>query len=342
MSRPFIHLLAGLALCALVAGPAAAKKTTIKVATLAPKGSAFHKVLAELADTWKTASDGQVRLKIYPGGVAGDDAEVVRKMRLGTLHGGLLTSGGLVEISKAVNALQLPLAYDSWAALDYVRDKMRPMLEAEYAAKGFVVLAWGDVGWVRLISKDRIVTPEEAGKAKLFVFQGNPEQADLWRTSGFNPTPLPATEITTALQTGLINAVPATAQAAVLMRWHNHVKHITGATWAPFVGALVIEKKKWDAIDPALQSTLKAAAEKAGEQLKSLSRKTDEDSLAEMAKRGISVNAIPPDVLVQWRALVKKSEGIRGVFAPAEFYDAARRHLADFAKLGAFTDGSDE
>lgn len=331
-----------LALTALLAAPAAAK-TTIKVATLAPKGSAFHKVLAELADTWKSESGGEVRLKIYPGGVAGDDAEVVRKIRLGTLHGALITAGGLREISLAAHALQIPLAYRSWDEYDYVLDKLRPTLDRIYREEGFEVLAWGDGGWIRLLSKKPIVTPEDAGTQKLFVFQGNPAQTALWRKTGFDPVPLPATEITTALQTGLIEAVPTTAQAAVLMRWNDHARHLTGAKWAPFVGALIVDREVWEALDPALRQTLAASAREAGDKLEALSRQTDEASVEEMAARGLTVHPIPPAAMKQWQAKVKSAEGdLRGLYVPTALYDEAMKHRDAFRKLGAFTDGTSE
>lgn len=337
-----MRALALIALSALLAAPAAAK-TTVKVATLAPKGSAFHKVLAELADAWKTLSDGEVRLKIYPGGVAGDDAEVIRKIRLGTLHGGLITAGGLREISLASHALQLPLAYESWEEYDYVLDKLRPTLDRIHREAGFEVLVWGDGGWVRLLSKKPIVTPADAGAQKLFVFQGSPTQIELWRKTGFQPVPLPATEITTALQTGLIEAVPTTAQAAVLMRWHDHARHITEARWAPFVGALVVDRKVWETLDAPLREKLSAAARKAGEKLQRISRKTDADSVTEMAARGLTVNPIPPEAMKQWYAKVESARGdLRGTYVPPELYDEAMKHRDAFRKLGAFTDGTSE
>lgn len=314
-----------LALATLAAGPAAAKKTTIKMATLAPKGSAFHKVLAELGEQWKTLSGGDVQLKIYPGGVAGDDAEVVRKIRLGTLHGGLITAAGLREIDPAVHVLQLPLFYADWPEYDHVREALQPTLDQIYRDKGFVVLAWGDAGWVRFLSKAPIVTPADAAAQKLFVLQGDPKQAELWKSNGFTVVPLPATEITTALQTGLVDAVPTTAQAAVLMRWHDHAKHITGATWTPLVGGLIIDGKVWEGIEPALRDKLASAAVTAGQKLQTMNRSVDQESITEMQKRGLVVNPIPPEALAQWKAKVAAAEGrIRGDYAPAALYDQAK------------------
>ena len=232
--------LAALCLFTLAAPrPADARKVKVKLATVAPKGTAFHRILEELAAEWASASGGKVALKIYPGGVPGDEVEVVRKIRLGTLNAGLITSNGLAEIDRAVNALQIPLAYRDTAELDFVRSRMEPAMEKAYADKGFMVLAWSEAGWVRFLSVKPIVEPADAHALKMFINAGNPEQVEVWRSGGFKPVPLPVTEITTALQTGLIEAVPTTDQAAVLMRWSDHAKHLTAAKWAPFVGALI-------------------------------------------------------------------------------------------------------
>lgn len=342
MNRPGHALLATLATLS-IAGAAIAEKTTVKMATLAPKGSAFHTVLAELGDEWKRLSDGQIELKIYPGGVAGDDGEVVRKIRLGTLHGALVTSAGLREVDAAVHVLQLPLFYSDWPEYDHVAARMRPTLDRIYADAGFEILAWGDAGWIRFLSKNPIITPADAARHKLFVYQGDPRQVELWKANGFTVVPLPATEITTALQTGLIDAVPTTAQAAVLLRWHEHAGHLTAATWAPLVGALIIDRKVWQGIDPALRDQLAAAARAAGERLKTISRAKDDESVTEMAKRGLSVNPIPPEAMAQWQAKVAAAgDRIRGEYTSAALYDEALKIRDAYRKLGAFTDGSSE
>lgn len=329
---------------ALCGAPAAhAQKVTVKMATLAPKGSVFHRIIGELGDAWKEASGGKVRIKVYAGGVAGDDADVVRKIRLGTLGGGLLTSAGMSTVNKAIHALQVPLVYSTYPELDYVVGKLQADLERVYLADGFVVLAWVDAGWVRFFSNSKVVGPDDLAEKKLFVWAGQTEAVEIWKAAGFNPVPLPSTEISTALQTGLVDAVPTTPQAALLMQWHKHVGHMTVHPWAPLMGALVISRKKWDEIDPALHAPLLEAGRAAGRKLLAEARPKDDESIASMAKRGLQVHQVPKAVLAEWEARVKASyPKIRGAYVPVEFFDAALKHRDAFRAMGGFTDGDDE
>ena len=134
--------------------PAArAQKVVIKLATLAPEGSSWHLILKEMGEEWKKVSDGRVTLKIYPGGVVGDEGEMISKVRLGTIHAAAVTGTGLSEVDRGVQALQVPMLYRSDAELDYVRAKLVPTLEKRLADKGFVVLTWGEAGWVHFFAK---------------------------------------------------------------------------------------------------------------------------------------------------------------------------------------------
>src|SRR6185295_2998693 len=124
------------------AAPAGAQTVLVKMATLVPDGSSWHLILKETADKWRTLSNGTVTVRLYAGGVAGDDPDVVRKMRLGTLNAGVLTSVGVAEIDKSVYALGVPMMYDSYDELYGVLDQMRPTLEQGMLDKGFVSINW--------------------------------------------------------------------------------------------------------------------------------------------------------------------------------------------------------
>src|ERR1700730_8618186 len=142
-----ISLLIGVLACWLAPAPAAAQQVVVKMATLVPEGSSWQLILKEMADKWKTVSGGRVVVRLYAGGVAGDDADVVRKIHLGTLNDGVLTEVGLAELDRSVLSLSVPLLFSSYDEVEYALDKMRPGLEAKMAAKGFVTLAWLDGGW---------------------------------------------------------------------------------------------------------------------------------------------------------------------------------------------------
>mgnify|MGYP002628961767 CR=1 FL=1 len=324
-------------------GAARARKVVVKMATLAPKGSVFHRVLTEMANDWKEASGGRVELRLFAGGVAGDDVDVVRKARLGTLDGGLLTSAGVSTIDKAIHCLQVPMAYASLREVDYVLDKMRPVLEKRYDDAGFIILSWVDAGWVRFFSKKPIVTPEDLAAEKLFVWAGQDEVLDIWKGAGFNPVPLPSTEISTALQTGLVTAVPTTPQATLLMQWNKNAPYMTDAPWAPLMGATVITKKTWEEIDPELRPKLMEIARKAGEKLRAEARPADQRSIDAMAERGLTIVKVDEATRARWRERLDGAMSkVRGVWVPADLFDEAMRHRDAFRKLGAFTDGADE
>lgn len=317
---------------ALLAGalPAPAQ-VVVKMATLAPDGSTYHLILKEMAEKWKTATQGRVVVRLYPGSVAGDDSDVVRKMRLGSLNAGLLTSAGVSAVDKSVMALQVPMLYSSYEEVDHVLSVYGPKLEASLEAKGFVVLNWADAGWVRFFTKTPVRTPDELKPLKLFAWGNDTEYTEIWKNAGFSPVPLPSTEISTALQTGLVSALPTTPQAAVLLQWYQHAKNMTDVKWALLLGATMIGKPTWDKISPEDQKAIRAASAEAGARLRAESRASEERDVAAMQKRGLNVVAVDAKTEALWRAAAEAAyPKARGKIVPEAAFDEARKILADF------------
>ena len=181
--------LMGAALGWLAVGPAgaAAQQVVVKMATLVPEGSSWHLVLKEAAEKWKAASGGRVTVRLYAGGVAGDDADVVRKMRLGTLNAGVLTAVGLAEIDRSVFALGVPMMYSSYEEVDYVLAKMRASLEAKMEAKGFVVLNWLDGGWAHFFAQKPVAKPDDLKGLKLYISSGDSRTEEVYKGPASTP-----------------------------------------------------------------------------------------------------------------------------------------------------------
>ena len=321
--------------CILVslANMAGAQQIVVKMATLAPKGSSWHLILQEMGEKWKTASGGRVTLTLYPGGVAGDDEDVVRKMRLGTLNGGLLTSIGLGNIDRNVLALQVPMMYQSYEELDYVRDQMSPNLEKIFEQKGFVVMNWADAGWVHFFAKTPVRTPDDLRALKLFTSGGDVRTIELWKAAGFKPVPLPATEISTALQTGLVTALPSPPQAAVLLQWYNHAKNMTDLKWAVLMGATVISKASWDKIPAELHGPLLEAAHQAGKRLRDEIRQRSPMDVEAMVKRGLVVVHLDAAAVDLWRHTAEDAyPRLRDNYVPAQAFDEAKRLRDEYRK----------
>ena len=330
--RPRTTALA-LGLALLFAGPASAQPVLVKMATLVPDGSSWHLILKETADKWRTLSNGTVTVRLYAGGVAGDDPDVVRKMRLGTLNAGVLTSVGVAEIDKSVYALGVPMMYDSYEEVYYVLDKMRPRLETSLESKGFVVLNWADGGWVHFFAQKPVAVPDDLKAMKLFSWAGDATSVDLWKSAGFNPVPLPATEMATALQTGLVNALGCPPQIAVISQYYNYAKNMTALPWQLLLGATVMNKAVWDKVPADLKPALLQAAREAGTRLQQEVRKTGDRDIESMKKRGLNVVAVDAKAREQWKKTAESLyPRIRGAIVPADAFDEAVRYRDEYRK----------
>jgi TRAP-type C4-dicarboxylate transport system substrate-binding protein len=322
-----------IAMALLGTASASAQPVLVKMATLVPDGSSWHLILKETADKWRTLSSGSVTVRLYAGGVAGDDPDVVRKMRLGTLNAGVLTSVGVAEIDKSVYALGVPMMYDSYEEVYYVLEKMRPRLEAGLESKGFVVLNWADGGWVRFFTQKPVATPDDLKAMKLFSWAGDATSVDLWKSAGFNPVPLPSTEIATALQTGLVNALGCPPQLAVIAQYYNYAKNMTDVPWQLLLGATIINKPVWERIPAATRPALLQAAKEAGARLQEEIRKTGDRDVDAMRKRGLNVVAVDAKAREQWRKTAESLyPRIRGSIVPADAFDEAMRYRDEYRR----------
>ncbi|MGO9022274.1 MAG: TRAP transporter substrate-binding protein DctP [Syntrophobacteraceae bacterium] len=301
-----------------------AGEIVIKMATLAPQGSEWYKILQEMGAEWQKASNGRIVFRLYPGGVAGDDLDNVRKMRLGTLDAGLLTVGGLSEIERGILALEIPLAYADYDELDCVREQLGSQLERLMEAKGFIILGWSDGGWAHFFTKSPVRTPNDLKKLKMFVGAGDDQYTELVKKAGFNPVPLPSTEIATGLQTGLVNAITMTSQGVLLLQWYKQLNYMTDLKWAVLLGGIVITKSAWEKIPVEIRPLLRQASLKATQRMREFSRQTDQRDLDALKKNGVEVISIDEKVLDEWRRLI---EGVlpevRGSYVPAGPLDTA-------------------
>ena len=166
----------------------AANPVQIRLGTLAPSGSSFHTALVEMGQKWRDMSAGSVKLTIYPDGTQGGEADMVRMMRAGILTAGMFTVVGLSEIDPSVGGLSfLPLTFRSWEEYDYVVEKLSPRLEKLLLDKGFVVLFWGDAGWVRFFSKTPAVRPDDFKQFKIFTWAGDAQPGGFDESAGIPP-----------------------------------------------------------------------------------------------------------------------------------------------------------
>ena len=268
----------------------------------------------------------RVVVRLYPGGVAGDDPDVIRKMRLGTLNAGVLTSVGLAEVDRSVYALGLPLVYDSYDEVYWVLERMRPKLEAGLEAKGFVVLNWVDAGWTRFFAQKPVSDPRRPPRPEALLVGGRPGNHRGLESGGIQPVPLPATELSTALQTGLVNALGVPPQVAVISQYYTKARNMTDLPWQLLLGATVVSKATWDKLPADLRPLLAQSAREAGAKLREEIRQGGDKDVEEMKKRGLNVVAVDARAREEWRKVtLSMLPKVRGTIVPAEAFDEALR-----------------
>lgn len=301
----------------------ASRAVRVNLGTVVPKDSAWYEVLVRMKQEWTTISGGRVDLRIYPGGSLGDDVEMLRKVRIGQLQAVAVTSVGLSRIDDSVEALHIPLLFQNYAELDYVRDRLAPKLEAGLKTKGYVVLNWSDGGWAQFFTKEPAKTIDDIRGMKLWIAAGDPGTEKLYRDFGMRPTPLPMTEMLTALQTGLIEAIDVPPLFAMLDGSFQRAPYMTDIRWGAVIGGTVISADAWEKIPADLRPKLLASARKAGDEMRGRIRQLGDDAIAQMKQRGLTVVSVDQ---AAWQAEVEKGyPKMRGQLAPADLFDEAIR-----------------
>jgi len=326
-----------LALCLAGAGLSGAEKpVNLKLGTLAPMGSSYHKSLQIMGEKWRNVSGGTVRLTIYAGGTQGGESDMVGLMQTGSLDAGLLTTIGLSEIERGVSGLQsMPMSFRTLEEVDYVGERLRPMLEKRLAAKGYVVLFWSDSGWVRFFTTAPVLRPADLRKLKIFSWAGDTHQYDAWKASGFNPVSLETAGIPQGFLSGTINAISTPPLFALASQIDSQAKHMLDLNWAPLVGAMVVRTKSWERIPTETRQALMESAVEAGQRVKAEGRAENERAVQAMVKRGLQVHKVTPEAEAEWQAEVDKAQDqFRGKIVPEDVYDEAQRLIREFRTKG--------
>lgn len=275
-----------------------AAKHTIKIATLAPDGSSWHKAFKKLSRSVKETTEGAVDIKIYAGGVMGDEPAMIRKVRTGQLDGAACTSVGLGEINKQVLMLQLPLLFDSYKRLDYVREKMAPTFASLFEKGGFHIGSWGDVGFLYLFTNSPVKTPLDLKSLKFWVWDADFVTKATAKVAGVNGVELGVPDVLPSLQTGVINAFAASPYAAIALQWYTKAAYVTNLRLAMGVGASVISAKTWGSLDDEYKEVINEANKDIYGSLLKRIRRDNKKAVQTLQDKGIKV--VEPEDFAAW------------------------------------------
>jgi TRAP-type C4-dicarboxylate transport system substrate-binding protein len=306
---------------------------TIKVASLVPEGSPWHRALQRIASDWEKISDGRVSIKIYPGGVAGDETDAIRKMRINQIQAALVTGKGLAYINTDFFVFQLPFVVRSDEELDYLFARLRPELENLLEQKGFTLLSLSKSGWLHFFTTKEAETPEQMMRLKMFSLEGHASVDQALKERGFQIVPLKANDVFAALQGGMVEAFAAAPLVAASMQWFALAPNMTSFNWSPLTGALIISSRAWRMIPPDLHPQLLASAETIIEELYPETMDVEKQAIEVMKENGLVIHPVSKETLEKWRELVSRglSKLIGDTISP-DIYEKTVAILEEYRK----------
>lgn len=281
----------------------------IKIATLAPDGSAWMLAMREAAEKVEQGSEGRLRFKFYPAGVMGSDATVLRKIRLGQLQGAALTGSEASLVESNAGIYSLPFLLRNEAELEAVREQIDARLVERFAAAGMQLLSINNVGFAYLMSTRPIRSTDDLRSAKVWVPQNDRIAEVTFRSGGVSPTALPLGDVFTSLQTGLIDTVANTWSGAIGLQWHTRLKYAVDLPLTMVMGFIMVDGKVFDRIDPADQALMLRSFAEASRQTDERFRKDNIGARGALLKQGLELLPISEDDTSHWRAIGAQAAG---------------------------------
>ncbi len=303
---------------------------TLRTATLAPEGSSWMTLLEEMNAEVKEKTGGKVEFQFYPGGVAGDEKLVVKKLRIGQVHAAGFTGIGLGDLLPEARILDIPYLYRDHAETDRIRALLQPRFEKTLEEKGYVVLGWSDAGAVYLFSGAPIRNVPDIRSRKVWVWEGDPVAEASFRATGVGPIPLAFPDVLTSLQTGLIDTVYISPLAAIALQWFSKVKTMTDMPIIDAVSVLLVSKKAWEKIPEETRATVLEVTRRYSKKLVASTRKENDDSIRVLQEKGIEI--VKPDETTRGefdRIAGDVSKAMVGKLYPQEMLDEVLKTLTE-------------
>jgi TRAP-type C4-dicarboxylate transport system substrate-binding protein len=285
--------------------PASAK--TIKIATLSPDGTLWMKEMRAGAEKIKEKTQGRVVIKFYPGGVMGSDSSVLRKIRIGQLQGGAVTTGSLSGIDPDINIYGLPYLFTSLEQVDFVRKKMDEGLLKGLEKKGFISFGYAEGGFTYMMSDSELHTVNDVRQQKVWVPEGNQVGEAVFSSAEVSPVTLPLSDVLTGLQTGLVNTVIASPIGAIALQWHTRVGYMVDVPLTYLTAILVIDKKALSKLNKDDQKVVHEVMTAAFKRIDAGNRKDNIAAREALQKQGIEFITLSKEALDEWHVIGDKA-----------------------------------
>ncbi len=292
-----VALAAGAPWLSAGAGAAGQPQKIIKIATIAPDGTTWMKLMREFDERVRAETGNRVGFRFYAGGSQGGDLDVLRKIRTGQIQGAGLTGVGLGEIEPSLRIMELPFMFRTVEEVERAHEALDPIFEQRLGERGFTILGWAEVGFVYLFSQAPVRSVEDLKSMKMWLWEGDPLAKALLQAFGVAPVPLNVTDVLTSLQTGIIDTIYSTPYGCLSLQWFTRLKCMTDVPITHSMGAVVVSKSAFDQLAPEDQATVHRIAAEIFERLQGATRRENEESAAVIAERNVARVAVTPQAV---------------------------------------------
>jgi TRAP-type C4-dicarboxylate transport system substrate-binding protein len=305
----------------------------VKIGSIAPERSPWGKALESVARDWERISNGAVQVKIYPGSVAGSEQDMIRKMRLGVLQGGVFSTMGLAKVDHSLTVLCIPFLFHSQEEFNVVFDRMKPVFEKAIEGQGFKTVLWTLAGWVKFFTKTPVVDPDDLKKLKISVTADFPEVEQIWKKMGYEVVTGDTGQLMVQLQSGAATAIYMPPLVAGSGQFFALVPHMLSPALAPLVGGLLLSDKAWASIPADLRQPFLDAVAAAAVGLYDETMALEADAVQMMKDNGLVVHDPPAGALAKWQeAAGRAAEGFIGPIFSKDIYDRIVGYIREFRK----------
>jgi len=283
------------------------KGFVIKLATLAPEGSSWMKTFHTLNAEVKERTENKVQFRIYPGGVLGDEMDMLRKMQIGQIQGAALTTGGLSAIFREIDVLQVPFLYQRYEEVDYTLTKMDSFFRKGFEDNGYVLWGWSEAGLIYLMSTVPISSVADLKKAKVWIWEDSNIPKAIFDEAGVKAIPLSVPDVLVGLQTRLVEVVYVPPTGAISLQWFTKIKYMTDVPLAYLAGGIVVRKDTFKQIPPLFQNIILESFQRHLNQLKAVTRNENREAIKVMAKHGVKLITPSKDQIDEFKRLSNKA-----------------------------------
>ena len=303
-----IFILLNLFALSVFAIPAAQAKT-FKIATLSPDGSFWMQQMRKGAKDIQQKTQGRVKFKFYPGGVMGDNKAVLRKIKIGQLHGGALTGGSLTRYNKDNQAYMLTMKYRDQGEIEHVRPHIDPLLIEGMEKNGFVTFGIAEGGFAYIMStKGPVTSVTELQKVKAWIPANDQAALTMIKQFDVTPIPLPLGDVLAGLQTGLIDTVAISPIGAIALQWHTQIKYFTRLPLLYSYGVLALNKKTFNKLKPEDQKVVRDIMTATFKTIDAKNKKDNVEAMAALQSLGIKFVEPNASETTEWRKYGAKAQ----------------------------------